>query len=92
MGPSALTQLTGGDRNIAIGFQAGILLTGAASDNIYIGNLGDATDVTGTIRIGELGTHTRNFQQGIVGVVLPNTAVPVYIDPATGQLGTIVAP
>jgi len=50
IGASALSG-SNGDYNIAIGVQAGVLLT-YGSDNIDIGNPGTATDESDTIRIG----------------------------------------
>jgi hypothetical protein len=77
-----------GSSNIGIGASAGNNLTLADNNNIDIGNAGTSGDV-GVIRLGTLGTHTTNFQQGIYGVTTVNAAVPVLIDSVTGQLGTV---
>jgi hypothetical protein len=70
--------------NIALGFQAGMNLTNGSS-NIYIGNF-DGTNESGTIRIGEAGTHTNTFIAGVNGTSVTNGSL-VLVSPA-GQLGT----
>jgi hypothetical protein len=88
VGTFALANNTVGSSNIALGDGAGVNLD-VGNNNIDIGNPGVAGEFT-TIRIGQCGLQTRNFQAGIVGVVLP-AAVPVLIDPVTCQLGTGVS-
>ncbi len=73
-----------GNTNIAIGSDAGSLLT-TGSNNIYIGNVGGVE--SGIIRIGTLNTHTANFQQGIANNAI--AGAQVSIDVVTGQLGII---
>jgi len=71
--------------NIGIGSTAGLNLT-SGNNNIYIGNLGTATE-TGQIKIGNSVAHTATFVAGISGVTTGVAdAVPVLIDSA-GQLG-----
>ena len=74
-----------GSSNIAVGVNAGAQLT-TGNSNIDIGNIGVAAE-SNTIRIGTLGTQTRNFIQGIFGVTPAGSSTPVVID-ANGQLGT----
>lgn len=83
-GQSSLQQLVTGQNNLALGISAGGQYTGAESNNICIENAGTAGD-NDTIRIGSP-VHTRNFQEGIVGVSPANQA-SVVIDTTTGQLG-----
>ena len=88
LGQAALAGLTTGSNNIGIGSGAGVNITGAESNDIYVGNAGVLGE-SAAIRIGTLGTHTTNFQQGIYGVTTVNAAVPVLVDSVTGQLGTV---
>lgn len=77
----------GGDNNIALGFQAGSLIT-THNNNIDIGHPGAAADDS-VIRIGTPGTHGSFYAAGIRGVSTgSNDAVPVVID-SNGQLGTV---
>jgi hypothetical protein len=77
---------TSGDDNIALGNNAGSLLT-TGNFNIDIGNAGLAGE-SNTIRIGN-NLHTRAFIAGIRGVTTGNAnAIPVLID-SLGQLGTM---
>jgi hypothetical protein len=86
-GFKALNTNTTGQRNIALGQQAGLNLT-TGNDNITIGNVGVAAEAA-TIRMGTAGTHTRAFIAGIRGVTTGvANAIPVLID-SNGQLGTI---
>jgi hypothetical protein len=79
---------TSGSKNIGIGFQAGINVSGASSNNIHIGNSGNSAD-NNTIRIGTPGTQTAFFAAGVRGVTTgKNDAIPVVID-SNGQLGTV---
>jgi len=96
---------TSGNSNIAIGYYAGNTITSGSgnihigdgssglittgNNNIIIGNEGTAGDTT-TIRIGTLGTQTKNFQAGIFGTTVGGSGVPVEVD-NTGQLGTVVS-
>lgn len=83
IGWNALLQNISGSDNIALGANAGSLITG--DHNIVIADSGAAAE-SGTIRIGNNIHHTRAFIAGIHGV---NTSggTPVYINPS-GQLGT----
>ena len=77
---------TSGDDNIALGNNAGLLLT-TGNFNIDIGNPGLAGE-SSTIRIGS-NQQTRTFVAGIRGVTTGNAnAIPVLID-SLGQLGTV---
>jgi hypothetical protein len=84
-GISALFNLTSGDSNIAIGPAAGELLTSGSSNNIYISNLGAASE-SNTIRIGTVGTQTAAFIAGISGATSAS-GVAVLVN-RSGQLGT----
>ena len=83
---NALYSVTSGSNNIALGFQAGDNLT-TGSDNIDIGNEGEATDGvatgSGVIRIGIKGLdcdlHRRNRRSKVTGK-------EVFVT-ASGQLG-----
>jgi hypothetical protein len=86
-GYGALSNNSSGNNNIAIGYEAAINVSGANSNNIHIGSEGSSGD-SGTIRIGTSGTQTSFFGAGISGVNV-GSAVPVMIDSATGQLGTV---
>jgi hypothetical protein len=87
VGVMALTANTTGSSNIAIGLGAGNNRT-TGDNNIDIGHGGIDGD-SGTIRIGQQGSHTRVFVAGVRGVTtgLAN-GVSVLID-GNGQLGTI---
>jgi Chaperone of endosialidase len=87
MGFQALSRLTEGNENIAIGRGAGFSLT-TGSSNIYIGNNGVAADLR-TIRIGDpIGNsrHRKTFVTGISNATV--TGAPVSIA-ADGKLGTM---
>jgi hypothetical protein len=88
IGLGTLSDVTTGDNNIAVGEIAGSGLDAAAHDNICIGNIGNA-GANRTIFLGELGTHTTNYQQGIYNQPLGITNYPVYID-NLGKMGTII--
>src|SRR5262245_24770939 len=70
-----------GNKNIAIGFRAGVRLTNG-NNNIYVDNLGGG-DESQTMRLGD--TQTRTFIAGIISANVNGTTVEV--DTATGQLG-----
>jgi hypothetical protein len=72
-----------GNSNIALGFQAGMNITG--NSNIDIGNDGVAGE-SRTIRVGTQGRQTATYIAGISGATVP-TGVPVIVD-ANGHLGT----
>ena len=84
IGAGALLRSTGND-NIGVGAGAGTLLT-AGDKNIYIGNLGVATE-DNTIHIGNQKVHTATFIAGITGVD-EGSPTAVFINTTTGQLGT----
>jgi hypothetical protein len=86
VGESALSAETTGIFNTALGYEAGYSLT-TGSYNVDISNAGAAGD-NGTIRIGTNGLETTTFIAGISGNNVGATALPVVINPATGQLGT----
>jgi hypothetical protein len=78
---------TTGNNNIAVGYQAGYVVSGG-SYNIHVGSQGSSTD-NATIRIGTPGTQTAFFAAGIRGVTTGmSDAISVYID-SNGQLGTV---
>lgn len=86
-GIGALTLLNNatGTLNIALGYEAGSLISG--SSNIAIGNSG-VTGESGTVRIGTAGNHTKTFVAGIRGITTgASDAIAVMID-SNGQLGT----
>jgi Chaperone of endosialidase len=87
IGAQALRLPSGGNNNIAIGYQVGANLP-FGDNNIEIGNAGEPAGEEGpTIRIGDV--QTRAFIAGIRGVTTQKVnAVPVLIDSA-GQLGTM---
>jgi hypothetical protein len=84
VGFKALTNAVGGG-NIALGAYSGSNLV-AGGGNIYIGNLGVATE-SGTIRIGDGNTAT--YIAGISGAT-NSGGVAVYVN-ASGQLGTLTS-
>src|ERR1700733_9871832 len=86
VGTCSLYSETSGTANIAVGYRSGFNLT-SGSHNIDISNTGAAGD-NATIRIGTLGQQTATFIAGIGGNNLGATALPVVVNPATGQLGT----
>ncbi len=91
IGNGALYAESSGTQNTALGYQAGANLT-TGGYNIDIGNSGTATD-NSTIRIGTPGLQSQTFIAGISGNNnLGATAVPVVVNPATGQLGTSTLP
>jgi hypothetical protein len=87
IGYSALPFNTSGSNNIAIGNLAGNNVSGGNSSNIHIGSTGSFND-NGFIRIGTKGTQKKFFVAGVSGVSVAN-AIPVMIDSASGQLGTV---
>jgi Chaperone of endosialidase/Collagen triple helix repeat (20 copies) len=87
VGINALDININGSFNIAIGRDAGRLATNS-EESIFIGNRGTASD-TALIRIGDLGTQTKTFIQGIRGSTTgAHNAIAVLID-SNGQLGTV---
>jgi len=88
VGQNALRNSTTGSGNIALGYLAGTGLQNG-SNNIYVGNQG-VDGVSGTIWIGAVGTHTNAYFAGISNTNLTSdaAALPVFVDPNTGQLGT----
>src|SRR5205823_4755685 len=78
------TNITTGDYNIAIGFFAGAGLSGAAGNNIDIGNPGFANDFD-TIRIGN-DSHSGTYIAGIWDGAMNENAVLVGVDD-TDKLG-----
>lgn len=85
IGAGCGNQITTGSTNILIGVNTGSNPIATGSNNIYLANVGGAEG--GTIRIGSIGTQTRNFQGGISGVTTGGAAVATLVD-ANGQLGT----
>jgi Chaperone of endosialidase len=86
VGFQALANNTG-HSNIALGNNAGVLLT-TGNNNIYIGSEGRVMD-TGTIIIGRRVAQVRTFIAGIRGATTGKAnAIPVVID-LDGQLGTV---
>lgn len=92
LGYLSLALVDTGSNNVCVGRGAGITITGASSDNIYVGrNVSGVGVENNTIRLGILGTQTRNFQAGIAGVTVGNQQ-NVVIDSTTGQLGSAPLP
>jgi len=92
LGRCALLGNTDGSNNTAVGYLAGMNQT-TGSNNTYIGDPGVAEE-SNVIRIGNIAASGTDYEAfyvgGVVGVGIPMvTAVPVYIDTATGQLGTV---
>ena len=83
IGAFALSALISGNRNIALGSNAGANL-GRGGDNIYIGNPGVGLEES-SIRIGVKGTHFKAFIAGINGSSITGMGVVVN---ANGRLGT----
>ncbi len=89
LGTSAGRFITSGSSNtICIGNDAGISLTSTSPNCIIIGESGTVGD-NHTIKIGEEGTHTTCFLQGISGVTSAG-AVAAVIN-SDGKLGTVVS-
>lgn len=87
LGFNALNLGVTGSNNIAVGSSAGNALTGAESNNIYIGNAGVLGE-SAAIRIGDALQATA-FIAGVRGVTTGiANAIPVLID-SNGQLGTM---
>ncbi|MFZ0927149.1 MAG: tail fiber domain-containing protein [Syntrophobacteraceae bacterium] len=89
-GEGALSSNTTGYNNTALGAGAGYIATEfTGSNNIYIGSGVQAASPTesNTIRIGSGQSET--FIAGINGATV--TGSPVYVDPNTGQLGTLTS-
>ena len=91
VGNNALSSLTSGSNNIAIGalgiFGAGSNYTSNETNNIIIGNLGTTGDQN-VIRIGTQGTQTAAYMAGIYGVTPAEPDGFVIIN-NNGQLGSI---
>lgn len=91
IGSGALSSLDSGVNNIGLGWGAGSFIggfdNGAHNNNIDIGSSGSAND-EGTIRIGEVDTHTSTYIAGISNAVV-DSGDPVIVAP-DGNLG--VAP
>jgi hypothetical protein len=85
VGVATLQKLKTGSNNIAVGTGAGGNLDGAESNDIYIGNSGEAGE-SNTIRIGYVGTIKAAAIAGIYGSASAS-GVEVLVN-ATGQLGT----
>ncbi len=95
IGVDAGNSIVSGFQNTLIGVSAGSSYTSNESNNIIIGNLvpGVAGE-TGVLRImngSGVGGISAAYISGINGVSLSGSAVPVFVDPATDQLGTIVS-
>ncbi len=85
-GEGALFSLKTGSGNLALGALAGSSLTGAESNNIYLGNIG----VAGESQTARIGTDlTAVFISGISGRTSAS-GVAVFINTA-GQLGTLTS-
>ena len=87
VGVDALYGNTTGNNNIAVGYAAGLSLTGG-NNKIDIGNLGAAGD-SDTIRLGTNGYETNTYIAGIYGATVAS-GVGVIID-SGGHLGTITS-
>jgi hypothetical protein len=89
LGCQALVSSSSGNVNIALGQGAGSALSAGNSFNIEIGSTGSASD-SYTIRIGTEGTQGAAYIAGVSGATASG-GIPVYIDPASGRLGTLVS-
>jgi hypothetical protein len=87
-GTNSLNATVSGNQNIAIGANAGSSLTSSESNNIYIGNVGVVAE-SNAIRVGNLGTQTTCFIQGINGATI-GASSQVLVN-TVGQLGTAVS-
>ncbi len=85
VGDAALAKLTTGSNNIGVGVGAGGNLSGAESNDIYIGNSGEAGE-SNTIRIGYIKTVTAAAIAGIWGATSAS-GIDVLVN-ASGLLGT----
>ncbi|MBL8520102.1 MAG: hypothetical protein JNK75_05455 [Betaproteobacteria bacterium] len=86
LGFSALNNLAAGSGNLALGSYAGTSMTNG-SNNVLLGSAGVATE-SGTVRLGNAGTHTRTFVAGVRGVTPAGAAPLAVIIDENGQLGT----
>jgi hypothetical protein len=80
-----LHALTTGSGNVALGVNAGNVLT-TGSNNVDVANSGVAGD-TGRIRIGTASAQSQAFLAGVFGVVPPGATKAVVVN-SSGQLGT----
>jgi hypothetical protein len=87
IGASTGGNVSSGINNINLGDQSGSSNDTNDSYNINIGSLGQ-TGENHTIRLGESGTYTQTFIQGIFGVTVTGSAV--LID-SNGKMGTVVS-
>ena len=76
---------TTGSNNTFLGYLSGQNADPTASNNLYIGSLGAASE-SGTTRIGDPSSQTAAYIAGVNGVAT-SSGVPVFID-STGKLGT----
>jgi hypothetical protein len=89
-GSGALEYNTTGAGNIALGVTAGNTAPPGNSNSIYIGSLGTANDLSGTIQIGTQGTQTGGtFIAGISGAT-SSSGTEVLVN-SSGQLGTMLS-
>jgi kumamolisin len=89
VGCQALGNSESGFLNIALGQGAGSALATGNYCNIDVGNAGLSSD-SYAIRIGAQGTQSAAYVAGIAGETAPS-GTAVYIDAATGQLGTLTS-
>ena len=89
VGYQALGNNTTGSINIAFGAGAGSALASNNYLNIDVGSAGQSGDEQ-TTRIGTQGTQTAAYIAGIAGATASGGAA-VYINPSTGQLGTMTS-
>ena len=85
VGNSAGSTITIGADNIFLGNYAGSAAGATASNNIYLANVGAATD-NGVIRIGDPANQTTAYIAGVSGVST-SSGMPIFID-SNGKLGT----
>ncbi len=84
-GFGSLSAITSGVSNIAMGLNAGSVVT-TASNTINIGSVG--ANISAQINLGTPATHTSCIIAGIQGVSPGGTPQMVTINPATSQLGS----
>jgi hypothetical protein len=91
MGYGSLSFITSGTNNVSIGQSSGANYASSESNNILIGYKLGTLGESGVTRIGNTGTTTQCFIDGIASVSVANTNM-VTINTSTGQLGSTAVP
>lgn len=87
VGARSLDALTTGNRNLALGWDAGSNLS-TGSDNVYLDHSGVASE-SGVIRVGTAARQTAFFAAGVRGVTTGNNNAQAVMVDSAGQLGTV---